>query len=95
MKKLVVAGALLFGLSLSAPMWADAQTPGSGPHRHVPAVPAEHVAQHATMTEQMRSMDHSSHMAGDMWTRMRDPGHIAAEEHMQSQLDQMLARRGR
>lgn len=92
MKKLIAAGAVLAAFMLSTALWAQPATPGPRPHPAVP-VTAEHIDQHLGMTEQMRTMGVDPRMGADpMWADMRNPGHIQAEEHMQEQLDRMLAR---
>jgi hypothetical protein len=93
MKKLIGAAVVLIVLMISTAAWSE---PGdSGPTRSHPMapVPAAHVAEHSSMTEQMRVMGVDGRMTADpMWSDMRDPAHIAAEEHMQEGLDRMLAR---
>lgn len=74
-----------------------AATANPGPSRMRPSpapvmVSDDHGRQHATMTEQMRSMSHTGHMSGSMWTDMRTAGHIQAEERYQTDMDRMLAR---
>ena len=74
-----------------------AATADPDPNRmHSSRVPAmvsdDHVRQHATMTEQMRVMGHTGHMTGPMWSEMRNPAHIQAEERYQAEMDRMLAR---
>jgi hypothetical protein len=92
MKKVIAAGVGLVVFVVSAPVWAGSATSGPDPHP-MPPVVAEHVDQHLGMTEQMRTMGVDPRMTADpMWADMRNPGHIAAEEHAQEQLDRMLAR---
>lgn len=92
MKKLIAAAVVLVAFMVSTPLWAQPATPGPRPHPMAPVV-AEHMDQHRSMTEQMRTMGVDPRMDADpMWSDMRNPSHIQAEEHMQQQLDRMLAR---
>ena len=92
MKALAVLATLVFGFILSTPLWAQPSGSSERPHAASASVSADHVAQHMSMTEQMRAMGVDSRMADEMWAGMRDGSHIAAEEHAQAQLDLMLAR---
>jgi cytochrome c556 len=74
-----------------------AATADPGPAHERPAMAQEmvsddHIRQHATMTEQMRTMSHTGHMSGPMWTDMRTTAHIQAEERYHAGIDRMLAR---
>jgi hypothetical protein len=92
MKKLIAAAVVLVAFMVSTPLWAQPATPGTRPHPMAPVV-ADDMDQHLGMTEQMRTMGVDPRMDADpMWAEMRNPAHIQAEEHMQEQLDRMLAR---
>lgn len=84
-------------IALVVLMAVGAATADPGPSRSHPTmspamVSEDHVRQHASMTEQMRVMTHTGHMADVMWTDMRTAGHIQAEERYQADMDRMLAR---
>ena len=86
---LTVAVAVLLGVgSATADPGPDTVHPTPPPGM----VDDDHVRHHAAMTEQMRVMDHSGHMTGQMWTDMRSAGHIHAEERYHADMDRMLAR---
>lgn len=92
MKKLIAAAVVLVAFMVSTAAFAQPTTSGARPHPMAPVV-SEHMDQHLGMTEQMRTMGVDPRMNADpMWADMRNPAHIQAEEHMQEQLDRMLAR---
>jgi hypothetical protein len=93
MKALLVLAALLLGVVLSTPVWADPR-PHADHRRPVP-VDARHVERHATMTEQMRAMGVDHRMHDGSWGLMREPLHVANEEHHHASIDRMLGRPSR
>lgn len=93
MKKLIGAAVVLIAIVLSTPAWSEPAPSAPNRSHPMPPVPAAHLAEHSSMTEQMRALGSDGRMAADpMWSRMRDPAHIAAEEYLQSGLDRMLGR---
>lgn len=91
MKILVGVAAVLTAFVLSTAAWADPR-----PAHPAPSIPQAHVERHVTMTAQMRSMGADGRMHDDdRWRSMREPAHVAAEEHHHAAIDRMLARPGR